>query len=54
MLAKTVIALTAAIVVTTSLASVANAQRTVQPFTAAEQNWFDIAEQPERLPRVPQ
>jgi hypothetical protein len=48
MFAKTMIALTAALVVTTSLVSVADAQRaprqerqTVQPFTDAERNWFD-------------
>jgi len=54
MIAKTLIALTAAIVVTTSLVSGADAQRAsgqqVQPFTAAERNWFAIPEQPERLP----
>jgi hypothetical protein len=50
MFTKTMIALTAALVVTTSLASVANAQRAprqqhqaVQPFTDAERNWFDTA-----------
>ena len=50
MFTKTIIALTAALVVTTSLASAANAQRAtrqqhqaVQPFTDAERNWFDIA-----------
>ena len=49
MFTKTLIALTAALVVTTSLASVANAQRAprqqhaVQPFTDAERNWFDTA-----------
>lgn len=54
MLKKTFIVLTAAFVVTTSLVSVADAQRAsrqVAPFTAAEQNWFDIPEQPERLPK---
>jgi len=50
MFTKTILALTAALVVTTSLASVANAQRAtrqqhqaVQPFTDAERNWFDTA-----------
>ena len=54
MLKKTFVVLTTAFVVTTSLVSVADAQRAsreVAPFTAAEQNWFDIAEQPERLPK---
>ena len=55
MLTKTFIVLTAAFVVTTSLVSVADAQRASRQaapaFTAAEQNWFDIAEQPERLPK---
>ena len=46
---KTFIVLTAALVVTTSLVSVADAQRAprqqqaVQPFTDAERNWFDTA-----------
>jgi hypothetical protein len=50
MITKTLIALTAALVVTTSLVSVADAQRaprqqqTVQPFTDAERNWFEIPE----------
>jgi hypothetical protein len=50
MFTKTLVALTAALVVTTSLASVANAQRAprqhqaVQPFTEAERNWFETAE----------
>jgi hypothetical protein len=50
MFTKTLVALTAALVVTTSLASVANAQRAprqhqaVQPFTDAERNWFEAAE----------
>jgi hypothetical protein len=50
MLTKTIIALTAALVVATSFASVANAQRasrqqqSVQPFTEAERNWFQIPE----------
>jgi hypothetical protein len=50
MFTKTLLALTAALVVTTSLASAANAQRVprpehqaVQPFTDAERNWFDTA-----------
>jgi hypothetical protein len=55
MFAKTLIALTAALVVTTSLVSVADAQRAprqqaVQPFTDAERNWFAIPEGRERLP----
>ncbi len=47
---KTIIALTAALVVATSFASVADAQRaprqqqSVQPFTDAERNWFEIPE----------
>jgi hypothetical protein len=54
MLTKTIIALAIGVVTATSLASVANAQRQgVQPFTAAEQNWFDTAEGPERFPKVP-
>ena len=50
MFTKTIIALTAALVLTTSLASVADAQRAsrphqaVQPFTDAERNWFEIPE----------
>jgi len=55
MLKKAFIVLTAAFVVTTSLVSVADAQRASRQaapaFTAAEQNWFDIPEQPERLPK---
>jgi hypothetical protein len=49
MFTKTIIAATAALVVATSFASVANAQRAprqhqaVQPFTDAERNWFDTA-----------
>ncbi len=55
MFTKTIIALTAVLVVTTSLVSVADAQRAprqqaVQPFTEAERNWFQIPEGPERLP----
>jgi hypothetical protein len=55
MFTKTMIALTAALVVATSLVSVAEAQRAprqqaVQPFTDAERNWFQIPEGPERLP----
>ena len=48
MFAKTMIALTAALVVTTSLVSVADAQRAprqqqaVQAFTDAERNCFEI------------
>jgi hypothetical protein len=50
MIRKTIVAVTAALVVATSFASVANAQRaarqqqTVQPFTDAERNWFSIPE----------
>lgn len=56
MIGKTLIALTAALVVTTSLVSVADAQRMPrpnagQPFSEVERNWFEIPEQPERLPR---
>lgn len=56
MISKTLIALTAALVVATSLVSVADAQRAPRPnagmpFTEAERNWFEIPEQPERLPR---
>ena len=56
MLSKTLTALVAALAVTASLMSVADAQRAPRPnagapFTQAEQNWFDTAEQPERLPR---
>lgn len=56
MISKTLIAFTAALVVATSLVSVADAQRAPrqnagQPFTEAERNWFEIPEQPERLPR---
>jgi hypothetical protein len=55
MFTKTMIALTAALVVATSLVSVAEAQRAprqkaVQSFTDAERNWFQIPEGPERLP----
>jgi len=57
MLTKTLIAVTAVLVVTTSLASIAAAQRaprqevrTVQPFTEQERNWFLIPEAPERFP----
>ena len=55
MFTKTITALIAALVVTTSLVSVADAQRAprqqaVQPFTEAERNWFQIPEGPERLP----
>ena len=48
MITKTIIAVTAALVVATSFASVADAQRasrqqqSVQPFTDAERNWFAI------------
>jgi hypothetical protein len=60
MFAKALIAVTAALVVTTSLASIAAAQRaarpevrTVQPFTEEERNWFLIPEAPERFPNLP-
>jgi hypothetical protein len=49
MFTKTIVAATAALVLATSFASVANAQRAprqqqaVQPFTDAERNWFDLA-----------
>ena len=43
MFTKTLLAITAALVVATSIVSTANAQRNVQPFTQAEQNWFDTA-----------
>jgi hypothetical protein len=56
MISKTLTALVAALVVATSLVSVANAQSAPRPnagapFTEAERNWFEIPEQPERLPR---
>jgi len=50
MFTKTILALAAALVVATSFASVADAQRAprqqqaVQPFTDAERNWFAIPE----------
>jgi hypothetical protein len=53
---KATLALTAALVVATSFASIADAapraprQQAVQPFTEAERNWFQIPEGPERLP----
>ena len=56
MFTKTMLALTAAFVVATSVVSVAEAQQraprqqAVQPFTEAERNWFRIPEGPERLP----
>ena len=49
MITKTLLAATAALVLATSFASVADAQRAprqhqaVQPFTDAERNWFDLA-----------
>lgn len=49
MITKTILAATAALVLATSFASVADAQRAprqqqaVQPFTDAERNWFDLA-----------
>jgi hypothetical protein len=49
MITKTILAATAALVVVTSFASVADAQRAprqqqaVQPFTDAERNWFETA-----------
>ena len=56
MIGKTLIAFAAALVVATSLVSVADAQRAPrqnagQPFTQTERNWLEIPEQPERLPR---
>lgn len=48
MITKTLLAATAALVLATSLVSVADAQRAprqheaVQPFTDAERNWFEI------------
>ena len=60
MFTKVLFAVTAAVVVTTSLASIAAAQRatrpevqTVQPFTEEERNWFLIPEAPERFPVFP-
>ncbi len=54
MFSKSLIALSAALIVVTSLASAANAQRaprqSMPAFSEAEQNWFDIAEGRERLP----
>jgi hypothetical protein len=50
MVRKTIVAVTAALVVATSFASVANAQRAprqnqaVQSFTDVERNWFTIPE----------
>ena len=49
MITKTILAATAALVLATSFASVADAQRAprqhqaAQPFTDAERNWFDTA-----------
>ena len=46
MFTKAIITFCAALTLTTSLVSVADAQsrkQAVQPFTAAEQNWFDLA-----------
>lgn len=56
MIGKALFAIVAALVVATSLVSVADAQRAPrpnagQPFTEAERNWFLIPEAPERLPR---
>ena len=47
MITKTILAATAALVLVTSFASVADAQRAprqqqVLPFTDAERNWFEI------------
>jgi hypothetical protein len=54
MLSKALITATAALVVVTSLVSVADAQRaprqSTQVFTEAERNWFLIPEAPERFP----
>jgi hypothetical protein len=59
MFAKTVIALTAALVVTTAFVSAADAQRrpqrqqsqTVPPFTDEERNWFEIPQGRDLSPR---
>jgi hypothetical protein len=58
MFTKTVIALTAALVVTTAFVSAADAQRaqrqqnqTVQPFTDEERNWFEIPQGRDLSPR---
>lgn len=56
MISKTLAAFAAALVATTALVSVADAQRMPrpnagQPFSEVERNWFEIPEQPERLPR---
>ncbi|MCC6889358.1 MAG: hypothetical protein IT536_12560 [Hyphomicrobiales bacterium] len=55
MISKTILVLSAALVAVTTLVSSADAQRAsgpaAMPFTQAEQNWFDIAEGPERLPK---
>jgi hypothetical protein len=59
MFTKALLAVIAALVVTTSFASIASAQRarqdvqTVQPFTEQERNWFLIPEAPERFPNLP-
>ena len=54
MLKKSLITLSAALVVATALVSAANAQTSqrangVRPFTAAEKLWFQIPEAPERM-----
>jgi hypothetical protein len=52
MFKKSIIALSAALVVATSLASAADAQTAqngVRSFTAAEKLWFQIPEAPERM-----
>jgi hypothetical protein len=54
MLKKSLVALSAALVVATTLVSTANAQTSqggnaVRPFTAAEKLWFSIPEAPERM-----
>ena len=52
MFRKSLIALSAALVVATTLVSAADAQTAqngVRPFTAAEKLWFQIPEAPERM-----
>ena len=56
MFTKSLIALSAALIVVTMMASAASAQSRGQaaqvlPFTPAEQVWFDTAEGHDRLPR---
>jgi hypothetical protein len=54
MFKKSITALTAALVVATTIVSAADAQTAqrgtnVRPFTAAEKLWFQIPEAPERI-----